>query len=128
MAIATANPVVSAAAGKSYFARDDYYVKNMESRDRWHGKLATKLGLNGQVTQAEFTALLDKIEERGVSTGKKVTPALDITISANKSLSLAMTYPEHGKKLQDIYLSFSQHCHLSSIYSKQDKQDHLTYL
>jgi conjugative relaxase-like TrwC/TraI family protein len=83
----------------------------MESRDCWHGKLSERLGLSGQVTKEEFAALLDKVEARGEITGKKVTPAMDITITANKSLSLAMTFPQNEKELQDIYLkSVKQTC------------------
>ncbi len=85
----------SVAAAKEYFERSlrvgDYYAEGQEIAGTWHGLAATRLGLSGALTRAEFSALL---ENRHPLTGEKLkvrmahVPGMDFTFTAPKSVSL----------------------------------------
>jgi len=89
-----------ATAAKEYYSQHispgDYYGKDSaEMKGVWHGKGAERLGLSGEVQQADFFRLSDNINPK---TGKQLTPRTDddrrvltdFTFDAPKSVSLAM--------------------------------------
>jgi len=92
----------SAAAASKYYSeglgREDYYSEKQEVVGKWHGKAAELLGLEGDVTQEAFTAL---VENRHPGTGERLTArtnservvGYDLNFHAPKSLSIlhAMT-------------------------------------
>jgi conjugative relaxase-like TrwC/TraI family protein len=55
---------------KSYYSTSDYYSEGQELTGRWRGAAARRLGLQGNVKQAEWDALCDNINPK---TGKKLT-------------------------------------------------------
>jgi len=89
------------AAAENYFhqglAQEHYYVSAQEIAGQWHGKLAERLGLQGQVQEADFKALLNN---RHPETGAQITPRMkkdrncgyDHVYSTPKSVSLLYTY------------------------------------
>ncbi len=60
----------SAAGAKAYYAAGDYYTDGRESAGQWHGKGAERLGLSGEVRQAEWEAMCDN---RDPATGQPLT-------------------------------------------------------
>lgn len=92
----------SAAAAKAYYTealkREDYYTEKQEIVGKWHGLSAELLGLAGDVTGKEFSALAENLHP---VSGAKLTPrtkldrrvGYDINFHAPKSLSVlyAMT-------------------------------------
>ena len=64
----------SVAAAKSYYTKglgqDDYYA-GQELPGVWHGKVAERLGLSGEVEKEDFHALCDNIRP---DTGEKLNP------------------------------------------------------
>lgn len=86
----------SAAAAEKYFgpglAKESYYHEQ-EIAGQWHGKLAARLGLAGQVQAEDFRKL---VNNRRPDTGGKLTPrdranrtpAYDFTFSPSKSVSM----------------------------------------
>lgn len=74
---------ISAQQAGSYYAKDDYYVRN-ESGDHWQGKIREELGLPEIVKKEDFNRLL---------AGKK-RAGFDLCFSAPKSVSIAYTLPE----------------------------------
>ncbi|VTS07992.1 MobF family relaxase [Tuwongella immobilis] len=49
----------SAAQAKRYFSRSDYFIDGQELAGHWHGSGADRLGLTGEVRQADFDAICD---------------------------------------------------------------------
>jgi len=99
-------PSGSSTSAKDYFAnslsKGDYYLKDdldrgsnqeVEIVGHWHGNLAEKLGLQGNITQEQFNALADNVNP---VTGEKLTArntanriaGYDFTFNAPKSLSI----------------------------------------
>jgi conjugative relaxase-like TrwC/TraI family protein len=91
-------PNTNASATARYFdeglATSDYYAKDAEQViGRWGGLAAEKLGLQGEVTKEDFTALCDNKKPDG----SKLNPrekenrkvGYDFTFSAPKSVSIA---------------------------------------
>lgn len=64
----TQNSHVSGA--KSYYSTADYYSEGQELTGRWRGAAAQKLGLEGDVKQAEWNALCDNLHPQ---TGEQLT-------------------------------------------------------
>ncbi len=58
---------------KSYYSTADYYSEGQELTGRWRGEAARRLGLHGNVKQAEWDALCDNTDPR---TGKQLTARL----------------------------------------------------
>jgi conjugative relaxase-like TrwC/TraI family protein len=95
----TQNAHVSGA--KSYYSTSDYYSEGQELTGRWRGEAARRLGLQGDVKQAEWDALCDNINPQ---TGKQLTARLradrtvgyDFNFHVPKSVSVlyAMTRDE----------------------------------
>jgi conjugative relaxase-like TrwC/TraI family protein len=94
------NHIKSAKSAKEYssqhIAPGDYYGKDAaEMKGIWHGRGAEKLGLSGEVLQADFFKLCDNINP---TTGEQLTARkdddrrvlTDFTFDAPKSVSLAM--------------------------------------
>lgn len=86
--------LASPAAAKAYYQASDYYLGPEEPPGLWFGRAAERLGLRGQVEQADFHALCDNLDPR---TGHPLTAARradrdvgrDLTFSVPKSVSLA---------------------------------------
>ena len=83
----------NAAAVKNYFAMADYYAEGQETVGQWFGKLAERLGLSGQVTQAEFERLCDNRhphEDRPLTqrTNAERRIGNDLVFSGPKSFSI----------------------------------------
>ena len=86
-------PVASAGGAASYYAKDNYYTADEHTdASAWAGEGAAALGLTGKVDEATFAAVLsgkparwqhDRREAR-----RTIAPALDLTFSASKSVSL----------------------------------------
>jgi len=86
----------SAGAAKAYFREAlriaDYYRSGDVVKGHWHGRAAARLGLTGEVHQADF----DKLMENRTPGGDKLTPrdkvnrvpGVDFTANAPKSVSL----------------------------------------
>lgn len=79
-------------AGNYYTEKDNYYViGSME--ERWQGKGAELLGLEGKVDKQVFTELLGKLPDGSDLTRiqdgvNKHRPGYDLTFSAPKSVSM----------------------------------------
>jgi conjugative relaxase-like TrwC/TraI family protein len=58
---------------KSYYSTADYYSEGQELTGRWRGEAARRLGLHGNVKQAEWDALCDNTDPH---TGKQLTARL----------------------------------------------------
>lgn len=73
------------AQASSYFEKD-YYSQSVsgDNQTAWQGKLAGKLGLNGEVTEAQFRGLMQAQAAAG-----KTCVEHDLTFSAPKSVSIA---------------------------------------
>ncbi len=88
-------------SAKSYFTSADYYSEGQELTGRWRGEAARRLGLQGDVKQAEWDALCDNINPQ---TGERLTArqrsdrtiGYDFNFHVPKSVSLlyAMTRDE----------------------------------
>src|ERR1035438_2948628 len=89
-------PSTSAQGAKQYFTsltRSDYYIDGQEAPGTWHGKGTQRLGLSGEVKDAEFLAMCDNLHP---VTGEQLTPrnkenrrvAFDFTFSVPKSVSV----------------------------------------
>lgn len=87
----------SASHAKAYFndalAKSDYYASNQELAGYWQGRLAYRLGLQGETTKEAFYALCDNVHP---GTGEPLTPrtkqerttGYDINFHCPKSVSL----------------------------------------
>ncbi len=92
---------------KSYYSSADYYSEGQELTGRWRGTAARRLGLQGDVKQAEWDALCDNINPQ---TGKQLTArqradrtvGYDFNFHVPKSVSVlyAMTRDE---RIQDAF-------------------------
>lgn len=78
---------------KKYFSTADYYSEGQELTGRWRGEAARRLGLSGDIKQADWDALCDN---RDPSSGKRLTArtradrtvGYDFNFHAPKSVSL----------------------------------------
>jgi conjugative relaxase-like TrwC/TraI family protein len=59
-----------AAAARSYYSTADYYSEGQELTGRWRGEGARRLGLEGEIKQADWDALC---ENRNPQTGDRLT-------------------------------------------------------
>jgi conjugative relaxase-like TrwC/TraI family protein len=59
---------------KQYYSSADYYSEGQELTGRWRGVAAERLGLHGDVKQADWDALCDNLHPQ---TGKRLTPRTD---------------------------------------------------
>ena len=55
---------------KSYYSTADYYSEGQELTGRWRGSAARRLGLEGDVKQAQWDALCDNLHPQ---TGERLT-------------------------------------------------------
>jgi conjugative relaxase-like TrwC/TraI family protein len=76
------------------YATDNYYTQNQGlANSQWSGEGAAILGLNGQVSTAEYNNAYQGLDTQGNplrqrQSGKKYNPGRDLTLSAPKSVSL----------------------------------------
>lgn len=84
---------------------DDYYSGKGEAPGEWRGRLATELGLAGQVSAAQFNALLAGVDPRDPDLeqalvagrkGERKVAAYDLTFSAPKSVSVLAAVADDG--------------------------------
>lgn len=82
---------VSAKMGRHYYTSDSYYTKDGSiENSQWFGKGSKILGLEGHVDPKTFQNLLDEYSKKEQTpSNKNVRVALDLTLSAPKSVSLA---------------------------------------
>lgn len=84
---------VSAGMAGSYYKKDDYYLQ--EGIGEWQGKLADKLGLDLNIKENDFSALINGKDPNGnfsIKSGgheNKHLAGTDLTFSAPKSVSVA---------------------------------------
>src|SRR3990172_3786888 len=93
---------ISAGTAREYFKGEyqhEYYSQSGASAGRWEGELATRLGLSGDVRDADFSALLNgqnpRTGEQLVSAAEangKHRSAFDFVFSAPKSVSIQNTF------------------------------------
>ncbi|MEL6256406.1 MAG: MobF family relaxase, partial [Bacteroidota bacterium] len=95
----------NAAAAAKYFeeglSKQDYYSEKGEVNGSWHGRLAQRLGLSGEVTKSDFEKLASNKnplseEKLTVRNSPNRRAGYDATFSTPKSVSLvyAMTQDE----------------------------------
>lgn len=100
----------SAASAKSYFsaslAQSDYYINDQELQGKFHGKLATRLGLKEEASKDYFFALCENINPVDGSpltlrTNDERTVGYDINFHCPKSVSLvhALSKDDHIMEL-----------------------------
>jgi conjugative relaxase-like TrwC/TraI family protein len=103
----TIHEVTTATGAKNYYAasvspevgssRQDYYAEGQEKAGEWGGKLATHLGLSGQVTKEAFNRMVDNLHP---ATGERLTQrtrenrrvGYDFTVSVPKSASILRAF------------------------------------
>ena len=71
--------------------RDDYYSGKGEAPGEWTGRGAAEFGLEGEVDPDDFRALMGALDPRdgeALSDGRGSVAALDLTLSAPKSVSV----------------------------------------
>src|SRR4029453_13940984 len=85
------------------YTQDDYYTEEQRITGRWFGAGAQQLGLQGEVTQDTFRAVLNGRDPR---TGEVLVPlaqngkhraAWDATFNAPKSVSLQVLIGDEGR-------------------------------
>lgn len=90
-------PLKDADAAKTYYEKDNYYVKGSQEgieASHWFGKGAKLLGLSGYVELADFEKLLEGNLPNGIQLGRIEKnervhrPGYDLTFSAPKSVSI----------------------------------------
>lgn len=90
-------PLKDAGAAKTYYEKDNYYVKDapeLIAASCWHGKGAALLSLEGVIEKPAFEAILAGRLPTGVQLGRiengklKHRPGYDLTFSAPKSVSI----------------------------------------
>jgi conjugative relaxase-like TrwC/TraI family protein len=74
---------------RSYYSQADYYSEGQELVGRWRGKAAGRLGLKGNVDQADWDALCDN---RDPATGER------LTCRQNKERTLGYDFNFHVPK------------------------------
>ncbi len=85
--------VRSSSHAEKYYSRADYYLDDGHVPAHWHGRAAEMLGLQGELTFDQFSALC---RNRYPNTGERLTgadrqnrrPAYDFTFSVPKSVSV----------------------------------------
>ena len=86
-------PNTHVGGAKSYYSTADYYSEGQELTGRWRGEAASRLGLEGDVKQADWDALCDNVNPH---TGDQLTArknsertiGYDFNFHVPKSLSL----------------------------------------
>ena len=58
------NQNTQAAGAKSYYSTADYYSEGQELTGHWRGEAARRLGLQGDVKQADWDALCEEVDAR----------------------------------------------------------------
>ncbi len=84
----------SSSGAKRYFSKADYYLEGQELAGQWLGKGAEKLGLQGEISQADFDSLCDN---RIPGSNERLTPrtkadrtvGYDFNFHVPKGVSLA---------------------------------------
>lgn len=109
----------SAAAAKSYYSeglsKQDYYSQKDEIIGKWYGKAADKLGLSGDISKDDFSALCDN---KKPNSDENLTPrtneerrvGYDFTFSAKKSVTLLYALGDEKQKAE-ILNSFRSSVH-----------------
>ena len=88
---------INYAQARSYYEHgEDYYSRHLTSYDKWHGSLARRIGLAGELGKGQFDALCQHMAE--VEGRKRI--GFDATFSAPKSVSLALA--ESGGRKEEL--------------------------
>jgi len=101
---------------EKYLSQNVYYSENEKVVGRWRGKLAQRLGIEGQVaTSAHFAALGDN---KHPVTGEKLRPRSskvkfhDVVISAPKSYSIAALVGDDERLIQGFHRAVEKTFHI----------------
>ncbi len=113
----------SAPGAKSYYSTADYYLEGQELNGVWRGQTAERLGLAGEVKQAEWDRLCDNLHPH---TGKHLTPrtrgdrsiGYDFNFHVPKSLSLLYAMNRDDRILD----AFRDAMHSTMLDIEQDMQ------
>jgi len=109
----------SAAGAKAYFndelTKGDYYTEGQQIAGKWHGVLAAKLGLKGDVEPEDFNQMVDNLHPE---TGKTLTShqrsnrraGFDFTFKAPKSLSILLQHADSETR-ETLLAAFSNSVH-----------------
>ena len=74
----------------------DYYTGHQSHYDKWHGKLAKRLKLTGELSKGEFETFCKNIAEEE----RRKRIGFDATFSAPKSVSLALAESDGRREKQ----------------------------
>ena len=96
---------------ESYYQKDNYYQKGdrIENNQEWQGKLTDHYGVSGEISQEDFFKIYDEKKERA---------AFDLTFSAPKSVSIAMTIDQFS---EDMHRAHDEA--VSYVLSEIEKND-----
>lgn len=79
----------------SYYEHSaDYYSRHLTNYDKWHGKLAKRLKLTGELSKGEFEAFCQNMAEEE----RRKRIGFDATFSAPKSVSLALAESDERRE------------------------------
>ena len=81
-------------ASSYYEHSEDYYTRHLTNYDRWHGKLAKRLMLSGELNKGEFEAFCQNMAEEE----RRKRIGFDATFSAPKSISLALAESDERRE------------------------------
>ena len=73
----------------------DYYTGHQSHYDKWHGRLAKRLKLTGELSKGEFETFCQNIAEEE----RRKRIGFDATFSAPKSVSLALAESDERRNL-----------------------------
>jgi conjugative relaxase-like TrwC/TraI family protein len=126
----TVSKARDAGAARHYYKKDDYHSERGRVTGEWFGRGATELGLEGEVRQRDFNALLNGRDphdgEQRVSAARangKHRGGWDATFSAPKSISLQTLLPGGDERLYEAH-HYAVHAGLRAIEEHVQTRDH----
>ena len=81
-------------ASSYYKHSEDYYTCHLTNYDRWHGKLAKRLKMTGELSKGQFDTFCQNMAEEE----RRKRIGFDATFSAPKSVSLALAESDERRE------------------------------